>query len=255
MLVACTDDAAKSPIPDAGHDATVDSGTLDSGLDAATDAAHEAAVDASSDAGVDATTNMDAAAVDGGDVDASVDASSGDDASATEDGGLPGEWRECTTHSDCVLTVASCCQPCGRPGIDALFSVNSSSYEAQREAACEGHPGFCPACVSQRNPNVVAICASGLCTARDIRTEPYTGCERSEDCRTRSAACCECENAASGLYVAVNASIEALTEYESIVCNETTACSAVGACEAYPETAPIAYCDTETSHCVLPEEL
>lgn len=174
--------------------------------------------------------------------------------SATSDAPVAADFTSCTFNGECVVVANSCCGACGAPEITSVVAVNQVSAAAHHDFVCAGAPQMCPACPTRLNSNLVAACESGSCVARDIRQEPYTACATNEDCRTRSAACCECENAVFGPYIAINASTDTLSAYESVVCNASTTCSSVMACQAYPSGTPTAFCDAETLHCVLPPD-
>lgn len=171
------------------------------------------------------------------------------------DAAVDAVFTSCSANSDCVIVANSCCGPCGAPELPSVVAVNGASQSAYHELVCAAEPPqMCPLCPTRLNSNLVAVCDAGSCVARDIRSQPYTACATNEDCRARSAACCECENAVFGPYVAVNTSTDSLLAYEAVVCNASTACSSVMACQAYPSGTPAAFCDAETLHCMLPPD-
>ncbi|HEX7672295.1 MAG TPA: hypothetical protein VF395_22015 [Polyangiaceae bacterium] len=155
------------------------------------------------------------------------------------DDGSSTSWAACSLNSECTLAGKSCCEPCGMPTLAEVDAVNSSRLAEHRSALCPG-PVVCAPCQvpSTKNPNLLATCSNAVCHAEDVRTEPASACATDDDCRLRTASCCECGGStASDSLIAVNRSNESL--YAALVCDRLQAC---------PQCAPI-YPTDVTAHC------
>ena len=158
----------------------------------------------------------------------------GDGGPSDLDGGM------CTVE-DCVLTSRTCCGVCGAPTADDVIALRRDEVDAYRRGVCGPDPVGCPACATQPNPSLVAVCADPGCAVRDLGRagDPATACTTDAGCVIRSAACCECGGGAPYLALAVDHA----ADYAALVCPPGTAC---------PECAPLppadleAYCDASS---------
>ncbi len=165
------------------------------------------------------------------------------------DAGAP-DWTSCSDNSDCGIRAASCCGSCGVATASDMIALNRAHLSEYGVATC-GDDFACPPCFAEPDPNLVAVCESNQCVARDMRTTAIEACEEDSDCRVRVAECCECGSESTPPYIAINAS--QATAYESIVCVPGD-CATDPPCSTYPDF-PVARCTTPgpsgASYCYL----
>lgn len=131
-------------------------------------------------------------------------------------------WGACEINSNCVIASTTCCGPCGSSTVDDVVGVNKARADEYRKVVCP-NPVACPACPTERNPDLLATCAAGSCKALDVRQHAASACTKDSECRLRVASCCECGGSvAPSDLIAV--SQEAL--YADLVCDPMTGCPA-----------------------------
>lgn len=117
-------------------------------------------------------------------------------------------WGACKQDSDCALTTLGCCGPCEPIANNQLLAVNARYVADIAQQSCMAG-NTCGACPSSTEYDATAkyfkpVCASGQCTALDIRqTAALTACESDADCALRDGTSCCSECDGSG-FVAVN---------------------------------------------------
>ncbi len=179
--------------------------------------------DAALEGGSDAGGGMDAA-LEGG-----SDAGGGMDAGATV---------ACREPSECVLEPAGCCEPCGRPSLDAYDAVHVREREAHRERVCPDPSAEpCPRCATFSSPNLGATCnrASERCEAFDVERHAVSACFDDTDCVLRLAGCCECTGGEVLPAQLVALASSKVADYRAMVCDSDTACAAC--VPTYPSSA------------------
>jgi hypothetical protein len=114
----------------------------------------------------------------------------------------PSIGTACAGSTECLIVQASCCECQGVDGKQPRAMTIKGYGEAQAacaSTACEPCPvGYEPG----PDPNFVAVCESGTCTALDVRTLPASACAADADCALVPPTCCGC----SGEPVAVSRS-------------------------------------------------
>ena len=106
--------------------------------------------------------------------------------------GASGGWTSCTESSECTLFANNCCggycQATSLSSFTALSWKDVSQFEAQN---CSTNVA-CPDCVSFPQPDYVALCVAGSCTAVDIGQSELSACTSDSDCKLRwGTRCCE----------------------------------------------------------------
>lgn len=121
--------------------------------------------------------------------------------------GSAGAWGSCVKDSECVLTTLGCCQGC-EPLNDQDFVALNAAHAANEWATrlCTPIPACAPCPPSSESGDTgkffKPVCASGQCSAVDIRESPITECQVDGDCVLRAGvACC---TSCNGGFVSVN---------------------------------------------------
>ncbi len=210
-LAACGGRREGAEARDAAPEAAIDSGASEAG-------ASEAGTDAAIDSGA-----SEAGASEAG-TDAAID--SGASEAGTDAGGSA---TACRKPSECVLDPAGCCEPCGRPTLDAYDAVHVRDRNAHRREVCPDPSAEpCPRCAVTPNPNLGATCeaTSGLCVAFDVERDAVSACRTDTDCVVRRAGCCECTGGELLPSQLVALAREKVADYRAMVCDPDTACAA-----------------------------
>ena len=119
-------------------------------------------------------------------------------------GGAGNAFSSCNGPGQCRLFPTNCCGYCSEPKLSGFVGVNVAETKAANAFYCSD-PVACPDCVEFPQPNFVALCESGQCTPRDLRSSELSACNTKDDCRLRwGSGCCEtCSGTALDL-VALN---------------------------------------------------
>jgi len=119
----------------------------------------------------------------------SGNASTGGSGNATS-GGASG-FDQCDGPGTCVLVPDTCCGYCGPTDLSKYLAVDQSHLEELSNQLC-ADPVACPDCISWEEPNYLALCRAGTCTAVDLRTDELSACTGDSDCQLRwGTGCCE----------------------------------------------------------------
>ena len=103
--------------------------------------------------------------------------------------------RDCTKHSECIVTGATCCQSCATERDEIVPVAKASSADAF-DRFCEA-PLPCPMCTAQRarmQARYLPVCghspaATSQCAMIDLAE---VSCTPEVGCRVRARGCCEC---------------------------------------------------------------
>lgn len=142
----------------------------------------------------------------------------------------PPDYSACSVPSECALASTTCCGTCGRPSLTDFEAINGLWYEEYYyDVACPDArvaPPPCPECVSEPNPNLVAICTAGRCEGLDIENDPrFSECASDADCVLRVPECCDC-GADTSSYNLVALRSTAIEAYLAAVCGPAESCDA-----------------------------
>jgi len=151
------------------------------------------------------------------------------------------DWAECNDSDECVAVPASCCGQCGAATPDDMIGVNREFQSAYRvDVACAGGGEDCPLCAATQDPNLVAVCLSNRCEARDLRdTGVSVGCMEDSDCMLASPTCCAgCGILGEDSLIAIERGAQAQL-LEELACSETVTCDA---CTGEPDPSLSAVC-------------
>lgn len=99
----------------------------------------------------------------------------------------------CDSPGTCTLFAKNCCGGYCDPNapLSGWQAVNGSKLQQLESQLCQGDIA-CPGCMSYDNPNYLALCRTGQCTALDLRTDELSACKSDDDCRLRwGSGCCE----------------------------------------------------------------
>ncbi|MFO0555712.1 MAG: hypothetical protein U0271_45470 [Polyangiaceae bacterium] len=153
------------------------------------------------------------------------------------------DWASCTLTSQCVLRANTCCGTCGEPTLADVDAVNSDKVDAHQQEVCP-NPVPCPDCISLVNPDLLATCTEGTCTAIDVRKDAVSACTADTDCRLRTQGCCECGGStAEEDLIAVR--VDAASDFAALACDPEVGCPA---CEPMYPTSVEAFC-ADDGHC------
>lgn len=149
---------------------------------------------------------------------------------ATELGGGTGgsagtaSWAVCDGPGQCVALTTGCCPPCGKPTLASVTGVNRARQSEFRADTCTDVDPVCPKCATGTEPNLVAFCTSGRCTALDVRQSELSACTSNGDCMLREPDCCvSCQPQASNLIAIATAHA---ADYSAAICGPGQACAA-----------------------------
>ena len=142
------------------------------------------------------------------------------------------DLRECDDTSDCRLVSRTCCGECTEQTLEGSTAIAHARYADYFDSMCALVGPCDPACTPQFDPALVATCNAAHCAAVDLSRLPLAACTRDEECRVRSAACCECgADLDPASLIAVRA--DGVVDLLGLVCDTDAACDA---CEpSYPE--------------------
>lgn len=163
------------------------------------------------------------------------------------------DYQACVGDFECAVVVNTCCGVCGASELDDVEAVNRDMRDAYfRDLACPDGAVDCPECAAMRNPNLQARCelppddGAGRCGVVDVRTDAEWGaCETDDDCRVRTADCCECNGDVSyENLIAVNC---AFPTNSSRLCDPPC-----GGCLTYPPDDASARCTGGFCELLLP---
>jgi len=152
--------------------------------------------------------------------------------SATGGSGNAAGFTACSAPGTCMLFATNCCGgycDVNAPlsGFQAVSQAKVNELEAQ---LCAGDIA-CPGCLSMDNPDYLALCRAGQCSAVDLRTDSLSTCTADSDCRLRWGSDC-CEDCGGG-------NTEQLIVYNKNANLEAEVCPPNGG--ACPPCAPPAY--------------
>lgn len=111
-------------------------------------------------------------------------------------------WGSCQSDADCTLATVTCaCEPLGEVSFVALSVRHAADFAGTQNQNC-------PACEAVTQHDATGkyfkpVCASGQCSALDIRKSPITECVNEADCTLRDGASC-CQGCTGQNIVAVN---------------------------------------------------
>lgn len=126
------------------------------------------------------------------------------------------DWSSCAKAGECLLAANDCCGVCSTPKATDLDAVNYTKVQPHFEEVCPSPQG-CPACLSQSNPALSAMCKQGKCAVVDVTTDAISACKVDSDCALHVAnQCCNCTLQPPSEYVAIASS--AVQAYELEVC-------------------------------------
>jgi hypothetical protein len=158
-----------------------------------------------------------------------------------------GDFSKCDATTVCMLATPGCCGTCGPVTLASYVAIDASQASAFHSATCPA-PEPCPNCATIPDPNYLAACRSGECTAIDLRNDAMSACATDADCRLRwGGECCECGAAPYQLVALASASEPAL---DAILCAPATSCTRHCAPMPYP-TDKKAVCNPTTLHCAV----
>jgi hypothetical protein len=165
---------------------------------------------------------------------------------ASTDGAVDAaDFSKCDGTTQCILATPGCCAACGPVTLASFVAIDATQAGAFRSATCTA-PMPCPNCASIPDPNFVAACRSGSCTAIDLRTDAISACTTDADCRLRwGGDCCEC---GAPLYDLISIASANEAQLDAILCAPATTCTRHCAPSPYPtDKKPV--CNPTTLHC------
>ncbi|MBE7485145.1 MAG: hypothetical protein HS104_34905 [Polyangiaceae bacterium] len=152
----------------------------------------------------------------------------------------------CSAPGTCELFATNCCGGYCDPNapLGGFTAVNETKLNEFEAALCPGDIA-CPGCVSFDNPNYLALCRAGQCTAVNLRDDSLSACQSDSDCRVRwGSDCCEdCGGGNPDQLVAYNKD----KSLEAEVCNPNDGACPPCAPPPYPKSI-LPYCGPD-GHC------
>ena len=139
----------------------------------------------------------------------------------------------CDGPGTCTLFATNCCGGYCDPNasLSGFKAVNATKVSELEQLICDPNGVVCAGCASMDNPDYLALCRSGECTAVNLREDSLSACQLDDDCRLRwGSSCCEsCGGGSEQNLIAYNKN----ANLEAEVCEPNG-----GAC---PPCAPPAY--------------
>lgn len=161
--------------------------------------------------------------------------------------GAVADWKKCGAPGECTLAANNCCGVCGKPEAANVDAVNDSKLAEHFATVCDDPNPACPECVSQNNPDLLAICAlgPGECHVLEVSKSVFSECEKDDDCLLRPPSCCYCEMVAENV-VALSVKLENSYNAE-LECDAVDCAPCPNPIEPPPGLTAI--CDPATKHC------
>jgi len=173
----------------------------------------------------------------------SGNASSGGSGNTSSGGtGAAAGYAQCSEPGTCTLLPANCCGYCGLAELSQFVAVELGHVQEASAELCPD-PIDCPDCITIEEPNYLALCRGGACTAVDLRKDVLSACASDGDCQLRWGVGC-CESCGGGGLVAVSNKVS----FEAEACSTEPAPCPPCMPPPYPTTAS-AVC--EAGHCSL----
>jgi hypothetical protein len=128
----------------------------------------------------------------------------------------------CTKNSDCVLEMTSCLQ-CSAYELDHVVALNGLYAEDYRGRVC-ARPPHCPPYTERSvHPALLTTCQALRCVVIDLRQTEITACDTDDDCKLRTARCCDCTEMSREPVIPIGVDQDAA--YEALRCDVGAACA------------------------------
>lgn len=161
---------------------------------------------------------------------------------AGKDAKGPTEATPCSQPTECLILSRTCCGVCSKPSKGDMMAVHKDAASRIRNELCGGGAVPCPACATQSNPNLQAVCTANACDMLVVDESTLSDCSTDSDCQLRGADLCGCNG---GQAIAVNKA--GYSKYNAMVYGANAVCAAD--CDpAFPSNM-VAICNTK-KHCI-----